>query len=221
MQNLFLITSIALSTIASAQSVITVQTVEKFSTGMQPSISTTINGNIKKEVINEWKKILKDFKNEKVKDKDDEVFADNIVIKDWGNNPVDIFSKFDEDEKTKTIKMSVAVDLGGKYLAANDNEKFGFIDKMVREFAVKMTKAPLEEELKNATKQLGRFEDDAKNLVEKRRDLKVDIENYTEKIKKAEEDIKTNEENQAKKKTEIETQKKLLEDVKKKLDAIN
>jgi len=221
MKKKFVIAFIAISLISKAQTIGTSQTIEKYSTGMQASITTTIFGNAKDNVIDEWKKVLKDYKHEKVKDKNDEVFGDNLVIKDWGNNTVDVYTRFWEDKDAQTLKMSVAIDLGGKYLSANEKDKFELMEKIIREFALKMTKAPLETEIKNAGKQLGKFEDQEKDLISKRRDLKVDIENYNNKIKKAEEDIKLNEENQIKKKAEIESQRQLLEQLQKKLEGVN
>ena len=58
---------------------------DKFSTGTQNSLSTTILENSKDDVESEWKSLLKDFKNEKVKSDKGELFADNVIIKEWGN----------------------------------------------------------------------------------------------------------------------------------------
>ncbi|MBA3682228.1 MAG: hypothetical protein H0W73_13880 [Bacteroidetes bacterium] len=194
---------------------------EKFSTGSQYALTTTIYESTADEAVSEWKKVLKDFKNEKVKDNDNEVFGDNILIKEWGNNPVDVYTKFEEDKKTKTVKMSTAVDLGGTYLTSSDKDKAKLIEKMMKDFAIKMTKEPIAALVKVAEKQQAKLEDDQKDLEKDNKNLKEDIDNYNKKIKKAEDDIKKNEDDQVKKKTEIETQKKEVEVVKKKLDAVN
>ncbi len=214
-----LITSVSYSF---SQSVLVKEGNEKFSNGSHDAIITTIYENKMDEVINEWKKVLKDFKNEKVKDKDNEVFGDNILIKDWGNNPVDFYANFIEDSKDKSIKMMVAVDLGGKYLnSSGDKDKHKYVEKMVKEFAVKMTKEPIEAAVKDANKLLGKLEDNQKDLEKDNKNLKSDIENYKEKIKKAEADSKKNDEDQVKKKAEIESQKKVADALKKKLDKVN
>jgi len=181
----------------------------------------TIYENKLDEVMDEWKKVMKDYKNEKVKVNGDEVFGDNILIKDWGNNPVDFYARFEEDAKEKVIKMAVAVDLGGTYLSSGDKDKHHYVEKMVKEFAIKMTKAPMMAAIKDAEKQHDKLMDNQKDLEKENKNLKGDIENYKEKIKKAEDDVKKNDENQVKKKAEIEAQKKVVDDLKKKLDKVN
>ena len=74
----------------------------KFSSGSHNAYTTTIYETSKDDVQSKWKSFLKDFKNEKVKSDNGEIFGDNVVIKDWGNNPVDIYTAFDEDKTAKT-----------------------------------------------------------------------------------------------------------------------
>ncbi|MDO9000143.1 MAG: hypothetical protein Q7W45_10290 [Bacteroidota bacterium] len=222
MKNLLTISAICFASQIFCQAIQTKEANEKFSVGSQNAIVTTIYENNANDVISEWKKVLKDFKNEKVKDSDNEVFGDNILIKDWGNNPVDFYTKFEDDKKTKTVKMSVAVDLGGTYLAASsDKDKYKFVEKMVKEFAIKMTKEPVIAAVKVNEKQLDKLVDDQKDLEKEKKNLDDEIDDYKKKIEKAEKKIKENEENQSKKKAEIDTQKKLVEDSKKKLNAIH
>lgn len=193
---------------------------ESFSSGSQSCLVTTIYANTEDNVASEWKSFLKDFKNEKVKSNKGEVFGDNVLIKDWGNNPVDVYAKFEENKKDQTVKMSVAFDLGGAYLKSSD-ERYNSAEKMVKEFAIKMTKIPLEQKVKDSEKALGKLEDNQKDLEKENKNLKSDIESYKDKIKKAEDDTKKNEENQTKKKAEIEAQKKVVEEAKKTLSKVD
>ena len=189
---------------------------DKFSTGTQNSLSTTILENSKDDVESEWKSLLKDFKNEKVKNNNGELFADNIVIKEWGNNTIDIYTTFEEAKKTKIVKMHVAFDLGGTYLKSSEQkDKYNYATKMIKDFAVKMTKIPLNEKVKDATKLLDKSQDDQKDLEKDNKNLKSDIESYKEKTRKAEDDVKKNEANQVTKKAAIEAQKKAVEAAKK------
>ena len=218
---ILLLSAVALSTLANAQGVQVTEGANKFSTGIQNALSTTILENNKSDVESEWKSVLKDFKYEKIKEDKGEWFADNVVIKEWGNNTVDIYTLFEEDKKAKTVKMHVAFDLGGAYLKSSEQkEKFVFAEKLVRDFAIKIVKLPLEEKLKEQGKLLVKFEDNQKDLEKDNKNLKSDIESYKEKIKKAEGDIKKNEDDQVKKKVEIETQKKAVEAAKKKLESV-
>jgi hypothetical protein len=194
---------------------------EKFSSGSHDCLTTTIYEGNKDKAMTKWKSKLNNFKDEKVKWKGDEIFGDNIEIKDWGNNPVDIYSKFDEDKEKKTVTMSVAVDLCGAYLTSSTKDKYNYIEKMMKEFAIEMTKDNIKDLVSDAEKVLGKLESAQKDLEKENKNLKSDIEDYKKKIAKAESDIKDNEANQAKKKTEIDAQKKVTDDIRKKLDKVN
>lgn len=194
---------------------------EKFSSGSHDCLKTTIYYASKDDVMDKWKSKLNDFKDEKVKRSGNEIFGDNILIKDWGNNTVDIYSSFEEDKEKKTVELAVAVDLGGAYLASSDKDKYNYMEKLMKEFAKKMSVKAVEDELETVSKALGKLEDQQSDLEKEKKNLQGDIEDYKKKIAKAEEDIKTNDGNQSKKKSEIEAQKKVVDDVKKKLNGIN
>ena len=194
---------------------------EKFSSGSHNAYTTTIYETSKDDVASKWKSFLKDFKNEKVKSDNGEIFGDNIVIKDWGNNPVDVYTTFDEDKNAKTVTMHVAFDLGGAYLSSSDGDKHSSAKKMIKEFAVKTTKESMGDKVKDLEKVLGKLEDNQKDLEKDNKNSKSDIENYKAKIKKAEEDIAKNEADQVKKKAEIEAQKKVVEEAKKIMDKVD
>ncbi len=212
MKKILTLTAVSFANLVFSQSIGVKEANEKFSTGNHDAIVTTIFENTNDEVISEWKKVLKDFKNEKVKDNNNEVFGDNILIKEWGNNPVDFYSTFEEDKKDKKIKMSVAVDLGGTYLSSSgDKEKFKYVEKMVKEFAIKMTKEPIANAVKAAEKQQGKLEDDQKDLEKDNKNWKEDIENYKKKIVKAEADEKEKDVEIEKKKGEVHVQKKVVD----------
>ncbi len=212
MKNIITITTLLLSISAFSQSISVKESNEKFSTGSQNAITTTIIENKLDDVLSQWKKVLKDFKNEKVKDSDNEVFGDNILIKDWGNNPVDFYTKFEENKKDKTVKMMVAVDLGGTYLSSSkDKDKYKFVEKMVKEFAVKQSKAPIEDAIKDATKLQAKQEDQQKDLEKDNKNLNNDIVDYKSKITRAETDIVTKNGELEKKKGEVAIQKKVVE----------
>lgn len=195
-----------------AQRITVNETTEKFSTGSQNAASTTIMEADLSDVISEWKKVLKEFKYEKVKDDNNEVFGDNILISDWGNNPVDFYTKFEENKKAKTIKMSTAVDLGGMYVKSSEHaDKYKLLDKMTREFAIKMSREPIEKKLKNAEKDLSKLEEKQKDLEKDNKDLHEDINNYNAKIAKSEKELVSKEADIKKKKNEVDVQKKVVD----------
>ena len=208
-------------TSAQAQKISVKDGSEKFSNGSHNAYTATIYETSKDDAMSKFKSLLKDFKNEKVKTDNGEIFGDNIVIKDWGNNPVDIYAAFDEDKTAKSVTIHVAFDLGGAYLTGSDGDKHSFAKKMVKEFAVKTTKESMGDKVKDLEKVLSKLEDNQKDLEKDNKNSKSDIENYKGKIKKAEEDITKNEADQVKKKAEIEAQKKVVDDAKKIMDKVD
>lgn len=212
---------VAIAAISFAQEVKVKSGNEKFSSGSHDCLTTTIFEADKDKAMSKWKSKLNDFKDEKVKWKGSEIFGDNIVIKDWGNNPVDIYSKFEEDKDKKTVTLHVAVDLGGAYLSSSDKDKYRYIEKMMKEFAIDMSKDNIRDEISAAEKVQSKLEDEQKDLEKKNKGYKDDIEDYKKKITQAESDIKDNESAQGKKKSEIDAQKKVVDEIKKKLDKVN
>jgi hypothetical protein len=211
-KTLLLVASLISLNALNAQEIAVRESSEKFSTGSQNAAVTTIYENKADDVMSEWKKVLKDFKYEKISDKDKELFGDNIVIKEWGNNTADFYTKFEEDKKAKTVKMSVAVDLGGAYLkSSSDNEKYKFLEKMVKEFAVRMTKEPMTQAVKINEKAFAKLEDQQKDLEKDKAKLNETIEENKNKISKAEQGIVEKDIALIKKKSEVDIQKKVVE----------
>lgn len=215
MKTIATLLSIGITGICIAQEIKVKESSGSFSAGHANCLETKIYNADINTVKDEWKQVLKDFKNEKVKINGNEVIGDNILIKDWGNNPVDIYTTFDE-KSDKSIEMKVAVDLGNGNFLKNDKDKQKLIEKMMKEFAVKQSIEPLEKQIKEQNKAVADIEDKQKSLEKKNENLKKDIEDYKAKIKKAEEEIKNNEQEIEKKKQELAAQQKVLEELKKK-----
>ena len=211
-KSLFIIFALATFN-SNSQKISVSETNEKFSTGSHEAATTTIMEADLDNVIKEWKKLLKEFKYEKVKDDNNEVFGDNILIKDWGNNTADFYTKFEENKKARTIKMSTAVDLGGAYLKSSGEhaDKFKLVEKMTKEFAIKMTKGPIEEKLRDAEKAVTKLEDKQKDLEKDNKDLHQDIVDHNDKIAKSEKDLVAKEADIKKKKSEVDVQKKVVD----------
>lgn len=206
--------SLAAITSVNAQKIVVKDGSHKFSSGSHNAYTTTIYETSKDDVESKWKSLLKDFKNEKVKSDNGEIFGDNIMIKDWGNNPVDVYTSFEEDKTAKTVTMHVAFDLGGAYLSSSEKDKHNGAEKMIKDFAIKTTKESMGDKVKDLEKVYSKLEDNQKDLEKDNKNSKSDIENYKGKIKKAEDDITKNEADQVKKKSEIAAQKKVVEDAK-------
>jgi septal ring factor EnvC (AmiA/AmiB activator) len=133
-------------------------------------------------------------------------------------NTVDIYAK--AVATGKDVNFNVAFDLGGIFLSSKTHkDKYLVAEKMIKEFATKMTKEPLLDKLKEAQKILAKGEDEQKNLEKDNARLNEEIQNYKNKIKTAEDNLAKNKTDQEKKKAEIETNKKLVVEIETKLKA--
>ena len=90
----------------------------------------------------------------------------------------------------------------------------------MRKFAVDVSKDAVLAKAKEEEKVLDKILKTEKNLEKDKKNLQEDIKDYKNKIKKAEEDIKKNETEQVTTKEKIKVQQKLVEDIKKKAEAI-
>jgi len=192
-----------------------------FSTGSQPALLTTVYQNPKDEVISQWKNYLKDFKNEKVKLDHDELIGHNMVISEFGDKVLDIYTRFEEDKDNHSVKMFVAFNFGGVYLSSGtDATTYASAERILRNFAFNTTRLPISEKIKTAQKLFTAMNGDQKKLEKENTDLHNDIETYRNKITRAEEAIKKNVADQDKKKSEIIAQNAALEQLKNDLEGV-
>ncbi len=193
-----------------------------FLNGQHPALVTMVYNNSMSDVMEKWKSFLKSYKNEKIKaDKSGEIFGDNVQIKDWGNNPVDIYARFEENKADQSAKVMAAFDLGGAYLSsAGDAAKYSSAEGMIKNFAIETTKGPLADKKKEAEKLLSRMESDRDSQEKNIKSLKSDIESYKDKISKAEKDIEKGEAELSKKKSEIETQRTNVQLINSQIEAV-
>lgn len=139
-----------------------------------------------KEVASAWKKLTKNY-DAKVKG-DDEQFADNAIIKNISENPIDVYSKFEESEEG-TI-MIVAFDLGGAYLNKKDHfkqykEAYDFLHKFAKEQAMES----ISEQIKEQEKVIKNIENKINDKTAKISNLENDIKKWEISIEKAKNDI--------------------------------
>ncbi|MCU0433668.1 MAG: hypothetical protein MUC87_09470 [Bacteroidia bacterium] len=200
------------ATAAQAQKISVKESNENIGGGSHNALVVTIYDAKPDDIEKEWKSKMKGY-DAKVSSKK-EIFADNALIKEMGgNDPMDVYARVEKVSDTES-KFIVGFDLGGAWLNSKDHaDKYKIAEKIVRDFALKMTKDAVADIRKAAQKKLDNVKDQQADLEKKNKELKGDIETYKEKIKKAEEDIKTNESDQAKKKTEIEAAQKVLDDI--------
>ena len=190
------------------------------SQGAKNSISLDIMGVPTKYVNKKWKDFAKQFKGD-IKNKNDEWFSDNALIPAIGGaNTVDMYTKFAENGQNTTA--TIWFDLGGAYLNSKDfADKYKEGEKILSSFNLMVQQEQTKDQLSDQEDALKKLEKTQRNLERKNSDLKNDIEDYKKKIAKAENDIITNLKQQDDSKKQIENQRKLVEEIQKKLNMLN
>jgi hypothetical protein len=166
-----------------------------------------------------WKDYVKQYKGDTKKDKKtDEWFTDNALIAGIGGaNTVDMYAKFAESGETTNVGLWI--DLGGAYVGSKDfKDKYAETEKILTGFLAVVQKEQTKEMLNDQADALKKLEKQQTKLEKDKVGLLDDIENWKKKIAKAEEDIKTNLKNQDDSKKKIEDQKKLVDEIQKKLN---
>lgn len=218
---------IGLTGVASAQKVkIKVdESTERIGNGKNSALVVNIYDATSDEVESKWKSLMKDYKGKM--STSDGVFADNAVIQSInGNNTIDVYARAEKVKDGET-KLIVAFDLGGAYLSSSMNDKLKEAKIIVKDFAIKTTKEAIAGQRKDAEKALDNLQDDQHDLEKKQaklnssiEDYKAKIEDYNKRIKEAGDDIAKNITDQEKKKAEVDSQKKVVEAVTAKENAV-
>ncbi|MDZ7876848.1 MAG: hypothetical protein U5L45_04215 [Saprospiraceae bacterium] len=175
-----------------------------------------------KEAEKLWKEYAKQFKGDTKKDKKSgELFTDNAMIAAVGGaNTVDMYAKFSESSDITTVGLWI--DLGGAYVGSKEfSDKYAEAEKILQNFALSVVREQTKKQLSDQQDDLKKQEKVQKKLEDKNADLLKDIENWKKKIAQAEADIITNGKQQEEQKAKIETQKKLVDEIAKKLNTMN
>jgi peptidoglycan hydrolase CwlO-like protein len=211
---LFTLTSFAQTTTKSATIALAKEEEKLMSQGVKNALVLEI-GAKPDFVEDEWKDFLDAYKAKpKWVKKEKEWFSDNAVISELGgNNPVDVYAKI-ESSGTEASTITLWVDLGGAYLSSYQHaDKYGFAQKMLRQFNIKVLKDATQKEMEKEEKKLKKADNHFRDLVKDKEGLLKDIENYKAKIKKAEEDIIKNEKDQKDAQKASDEQKEVVKKV--------
>ncbi len=218
MKKTFLASVILLTSLfVSAQKIEVKEDNVKIGGAKNPALVVTIYEADKSTVEKAWKSLMKDY-GAKVTNKD-EIFADNATIKDMSANTVDVYAT--AEEKDNTIVFTVAFDLGGAFVSSSTHsDQYKVAEKLVRKFAVDVSKEAVEAKLAAEKKKQKELESDLADLVKEKAKLTDAIAEYNKKIADAQKKIETNTTDQDAATKAIETQTKAVELVQKKLDSI-
>jgi hypothetical protein len=175
-----------------------------------------------KEAEKLWKDYAKQFKGDTKKDKKtDEWFTDNALIAAIGGaNTIDMYAKFSESGDITTLGLWI--DLGGAYVDSKGfADKYAEAEKILQNFSLTVQREQTKKQLSDQQDDLKKMDKAEKKLEDKNADLLKDIENWKKKIAQAETDIQTNLKQQEEQKAKIDAQKKLVDEIAKKLNTLN
>lgn len=167
-----------------------------------------------------WAKYLKKYKGKTKKSKNlTEWFTNDAKMKLISNNTVDLYAVFTPIQDG--TRLIVWYDLGGTYLNSEIHGERAITGKKVLyDFALATKKeqalAKIEEEKEKLSQIQGNLDKLSKNEIEF---LKT-IEDLKAKIATLEADVKETKSTQSKKQAELQAQKKLIDELQKKLDTI-
>jgi len=194
-----------------AQKITTTESEEKFHNGIRNAICTNIYRTDIKNILIEWLNYLKQFKHEAITVNRNEVYGHNLFLKNIINRPIDIYTYFELVKETQTIKMNCTIDVGaGNYLKSSvDTNEIKEEEKMVKDFAIKMTKAPYEALLKASNLKRDNLIKDNLSLDKEIKNANEDIVDYAKKLVKLQKDSSEKSAEVLKNYQELESQKKI------------
>lgn len=190
--------------------------------GSKNSLTVDLPKTSLKDAEKLWKDYAKQFKGDTKKDKKtDEWLTDNAMIAAIGGaNTIDMYVKFTESGDMTTLGLWI--DLGGAYVDSKGfADKYAEAEKILQNFVLSVQREQTKKQLEDQQDDLKKMEKAERKLVDKNADLVKDIENWKKKITQAEADIQTNLKQQEEQKVRIEAQKKLVDEINKKLTTFN
>ena len=212
--------AVTMSLSAVAQKIKIKESSENIGGGSHNALVVTLYGISPSDAEDAFRSYMKKYDGKR-SSKSGEIFIDHALVKDIGNNTIDIYGKAQGKKGDPEITFIVAFDLGGAFCNSRDHKDlYKVAEGIVKDFAVKATKDAIEDQLKAAQKIQGNLEDDQKSIEKANKHLNNDIEDYKSIIKKAEDDVAKNKADQDKKKAELEAQKKVVDDIDKKLKSV-
>jgi len=149
------------------------ETSRSMSQGKNNALTISLKKTDKKEIEKKLEKFLKKNYDGKTKrnKKSGEIFSDNSKIEKMSSNAVDIYAVV--DDAGDDTQLTVWFDLGGAYLSsAMHTDRFPAGEKLLNDFALTVSKANIEDELKSQKKSLGKLEGNLKDLEKDEKKIK-------------------------------------------------
>lgn len=190
------------------------------SLGSQNAFVADVEGANKKIMEDVFKKMIKEYGKLQENKKAREFFMmATKVSKINGSSPIDLYAKFEEGKGMATTYLWV--DLGGAFAGSAEYQKQSEAIKIfMQDYYYECRKIVVQNELKEEEKNLEKLDKELAKLKKLNEGYHNDIEKAKQKILEAEKNIEQNIVEQATKTKDIDSQKKVVDEVSKKLNSI-
>ena len=180
----------AFSISAKAQYSITVsETTENFGKTSHNAFSVIIFQQKLKMVESEWAKYMKDQRG-KVKSKKGLITAHNVALYQISSDTVNAYARFKKSGEEQQIQAIIGFESGASFVSSADgDERYEAGRKIVYDFAVRMTKEGVLDNIKQAERDLKQLERETSILEKDKTRLEYRIEKSKASITKAGEEI--------------------------------
>jgi hypothetical protein len=168
-----------------------------------------------------WKDYVKNnFKGKLKRDKGSgEWFATGLKSNMMDGDVFGVYSTIDKSDKGTVL--TVWIDAGTYFLSRRENSgKTEEVSRSLRTYYFDVRRAQIGKEIKDQEAKLKDMDLKQKKLQKENESLRKDIEAYKAKLKKAEDDVVKNEKDQETTILDTEAQRKVLEDIHRRLDNV-
>ena len=184
----------------------------------QPALIITIEDVKEKTIEQSWSDYMKNYGKKTKRDrKTDILFTDDAhILPIGGADNIDVFMKVEEVSAGHNV--IVWLDVDGTFVTTQvDSSQYGHAENFLRDFAFKVKKESLEQDVEEMEKKVKKLDNQLEKLKRDNEGYHKDIIDAREKIAKRENDIEENILDQETTAKELESQNKLLALLKEKL----
>jgi hypothetical protein len=223
MRHLQTIFTLALALVVSTAFAQVKESEKLMSQGSKSSLSIDLSKTDVKFAEKIWREFTKTFGGKYLgrDKKTDEYMTDNALIAGIGGaNTVDIYMKY--TPMGENVTATVWFDMGGAYVNSTEfKEKYAEAEKIMLRYGIEVARAQTKIQLEEQQEAAKKLDKNMRSLERDNANLHDDIEGWKKKIAKAEGEIQNNLKSQEDVKNKIIAQKKVIDEVQKKLDTLN
>lgn len=190
------------------------------SEGSFMAFTTSVEGASEKLAASEWSDLMKEYGGRAKKSKPERYKVEEVTINSiGGNDPLAVFADF--NERGSQVKVYVWIRYRGDFLNADASKRdLEASEALVKEFALRLRRAAIEEEIDYEENEFDKIDKKLKNLERDLEGYERDIERAKEAIIRAEANIEKNKAAQEETRSELARQADAVKAVQEKLSNV-